>query len=186
MITSDIYIARWKLFGHILRGAPNAPAYRAMREYFTNPHGYSQRRGRKPTSLPTQLNHDLRSIGRRLLTIADLNSLTEIAQDRTAWRALWRPIVQHHANNIRVRDARKRVARQQRRHYRTREYIALDGQRRRLTLTINSPQVIRIPRQLNNAVEDLNAGNDEEVDAQEATLADAIANLNLNPLFATE
>jgi hypothetical protein len=59
---------RWKLFGHILRLDNNVPAHRAMFTYFNNPDNFNLYKGRSPTNLPTQLDSDLRTIGKRLRT----------------------------------------------------------------------------------------------------------------------
>ena len=83
-------------------------------------------------------------------------------------------------------DERNRIARQHRRHYRTRELVTVNGQRRRLVLTINSPQVIRIPRRPNNANEALHINAADEHEVPQAALEDALANLNLNNLLAVE
>ena len=100
-VSVSIARQRWKLFGHILRGDPNNPAYQAMQYYFepTNAGGF---RGRSRTTLVTTLGSDLHAAAqldptsvpvRQLKTLADLITLKTAAQERDSWRNMTTTIV---------------------------------------------------------------------------------------------
>lgn len=87
-LSIQILVARWKLFGHILRRDKDIPANKAMRAYFT-PNG-KKFKGRPITTLPIVLNRDLTNINhpQRLHSIEDLDKIKDIAQDRKRWNHL--------------------------------------------------------------------------------------------------
>ncbi|XP_029656605.1 uncharacterized protein LOC115230747 [Octopus sinensis] len=65
-ISEDVVDARWRLFGHVLRMNPDAPANKAMEDYFDRcdiPF-----RGRPRSTLPTALNKDLTRVRKNLKT----------------------------------------------------------------------------------------------------------------------
>ena len=101
-ISATMRVARWKLFGHILRRNPNIPANIAMRFYFENQEtGY---RGRPRTTLPEVLKKDLKIFqkmairrnelrkyrGLRLENKKDFKRLTSIATNREEWKQITR------------------------------------------------------------------------------------------------
>ena len=78
--------ARWKLFGHILRLPPTAPANKAMIAYFSQPG--AGRRGRPRNTLPIVLNDDLKGTPYELKSGKDLELLRIKAQAREEWNIL--------------------------------------------------------------------------------------------------
>ena len=95
-IALTIMSHRWRLFGHILRRDKDIPANHAMMAYFRS--GEEKFRGRKRTTLPITINNDLRKLERKddhtytrrlkFETSEDLETLRNIATDRTKWRNL--------------------------------------------------------------------------------------------------
>jgi len=86
-VSHTIKRARWRLFGHILRLAPDTPAMAAMKGYFccADPTW----RGRPRTTLVTRLSSDLSSCGEgKLTTLCDLKRLRLVASNRADWREL--------------------------------------------------------------------------------------------------
>ena len=97
-ISETMRIARWRLFGHILRRDEKIPANMAMKLYFDQTvQGKKKFRGARRTTLPTVLNGDLTSCQAtehnyckqlKLGNIADFKTLSTLAQDRGYWRCL--------------------------------------------------------------------------------------------------
>ena len=107
-LTLHITVARWRLFGHILRRPEDIPANRAMQAYF-EPSTKTCYRGKAPISLPKLLDEDLSNsvintpryiqedhrYHRRLQlkNKQDLDYLTKLAQDRDNWSVMIQQIV---------------------------------------------------------------------------------------------
>lgn len=105
-ITHLMLRARWRLFGHVLRRNQAIPAQQAMDEYFKE--GQATFRGRRPTTLPSTLDHDLHSIlphpsvthdhnyarPLQLKSAYDLNTMRKMAEDRESWRSLIQSIIE--------------------------------------------------------------------------------------------
>jgi hypothetical protein len=92
-ISINIFILRWKLFGHILRLPSTVPANRYMTAYFSSNQTYQKYIGNQPINLPKQLHKDLKEYGpnnsnepRKLTNLNDLDSLRNLANDRDKWR----------------------------------------------------------------------------------------------------
>ena len=94
-ISLQITESRWKLFGHILRQHPDTITHTVMHEYFKNESDDRIHTTVLPTSLPLQLNRDLKTIKQNLTlkNMKDLQHLHRLAQDRDTWRLLTRKIV---------------------------------------------------------------------------------------------
>lgn len=102
-LSEEMYRARWRLFGHVLRMTEEVPAKQAMIYFFTCPEANGVR-GRPSTTLPIKISQDLKDIhkeashrrGRKKATIvslpaeltklADLKKLEQIARDRKMWQ----------------------------------------------------------------------------------------------------
>ena len=92
--------ARWQLLGHILR-RENIPAYKAMEMYLEKTTN-KKFRGKPRTHLPIILNQDLNKYymndritkdhnychRMKLNTLNDLQEMTRLANDRTAWKII--------------------------------------------------------------------------------------------------
>ena len=90
-ISNFVRLARWRLFGHILRMPDGCPAVAAMINYYQVKE--TVWRGRPRTTLPIVLSRDLQRVGRRgLKTLSDLLSLREIAQGRGEWKDLCKDV----------------------------------------------------------------------------------------------
>ena len=97
-ISETMRIARWRLFGHILRRNEKIPANMAMKLYFNQTvAGKNKFRGARRTTLPTVLNVDLTACQEKehnyskqikLGNKSDLDTLLTIARDRKYWRCL--------------------------------------------------------------------------------------------------
>ncbi|GFO17526.1 hypothetical protein PoB_004403100 [Plakobranchus ocellatus] len=84
----QVFEARWRLFGHVLRRDRNIPANKAMLFYFSD---NKRARCRPQTTLPITLNNDLKKLVAtklELTTQTELNTLRPIAEDRPKWNAL--------------------------------------------------------------------------------------------------
>lgn len=86
LLKSIITMARWKLFGHLLRQPLDTPSNKAMVEYFTS--SALKYRGRRPSSLISVLHRDAAEVHRELKTIRDLQDFRNIASNRRAWKRL--------------------------------------------------------------------------------------------------
>ena len=99
-ITTTMRKARWQLLGHILR-RENIPAYKAMEMYLEKTTN-KKFRGKPRTHLPIILNQDLNKYymndritkdhnychRMKLNTLEDLQEMTRLANDRTAWKII--------------------------------------------------------------------------------------------------
>ena len=84
--------ARWRLFGHVLRLPRDVPAQMFVSEYFSREKDVEGWRGRPRTSLPTVLDEDLKTVGKRIHNSAELERLRLLTKEE--WRALTRTIVE--------------------------------------------------------------------------------------------
>jgi len=99
-ISLFITSSRWKLFGHILRGDPRAPAFRAMLFYFERS-DKKNFRGRPRCTIATTLDNDIKKTAAKIDTfpltqlksIEDLLFISTIAQDRVRWRRIIKDIM---------------------------------------------------------------------------------------------
>ena len=106
-ISTQIHTMRWKLFGHILRGHPHAPAMEFIHQYLNMQTVYQRRTpGKPPNTIVTVLNQDLRHAHFRypqtvpiakLQDINDLTALRQIANNRSRWIQLWNAIAKDRA-----------------------------------------------------------------------------------------
>ena len=97
-ISETMRTARWRLLGHILRREQDIPANKAMQFYFNDEIQGEKFKGARRTTLPTVLESDLQKITDKsdhnyckrltLKTADDLKALTEVAQNRAAWKSL--------------------------------------------------------------------------------------------------
>jgi hypothetical protein len=79
-ISKEMFIARWKLLGHILRMSDEVPAKKAMIHYFLEHREVGKYAGRPRTTIATKISQDLKDIaeeashrrGRKKATIASL------------------------------------------------------------------------------------------------------------------
>ncbi|XP_029657478.1 uncharacterized protein LOC115231641 [Octopus sinensis] len=83
-IAKKVTSMKWMLFGHVLRASEMTPANQNMESYFCSLNKTAYR-GRQRTTLPTTLDHDLTSIGRKLKSADDLYELRYLARNRGAW-----------------------------------------------------------------------------------------------------
>ena len=91
-ITERVRKARWTLLGHILRMDDNCPPVLAIRFAVTSAEQYRGRRGRPRINLFGTIQKDLEEHNISLKTIADLNSLRQLAVNRVMWRSMYRPV----------------------------------------------------------------------------------------------
>ncbi|XP_065193166.1 uncharacterized protein LOC135824361 [Sycon ciliatum] len=90
-ISNFVRLARWRLFGHILRMPDGCPAVAAMINYYQVKE--TVWRGRPRMTLLIVLSRDLQRVGRRgLKTLSDLLFLREIAQGRGEWKDLCKDV----------------------------------------------------------------------------------------------
>ena len=98
-ISLTMLTSRWKLLGHILRRDKDIPANKAMTFYFKHME-YTNFVGHARTTLPVVLNQDLNRLSMfeygdhqymsklKFNTLADLEHLRKLAEDRQGWRDL--------------------------------------------------------------------------------------------------
>ena len=90
ILSIDILRCRWSLFGHVLRMHEQTPAHKSMLHYFSESKA-PKFRGRPRTNMPRKLDQDLDNFSSgtwQLKTLADLQRLKEVAQDRKRWKIL--------------------------------------------------------------------------------------------------
>ncbi len=122
---SFIIINKLKIFGHILRLPEQTPARQSMVYYFETPEKSKKFRGTPRTTLPTSINDDLKNAAKRdqsisikpLTSIADLNSLQKLAQDRKSGTVLSTSFASLKTNKILFLEI-ERHGRRRRRHNR--------------------------------------------------------------------
>eukprot|EP00116_Pleurobrachia_bachei_P013512 sb/3473774/ len=85
-LSERITVARWKMFGHILRSQSNAPAMMAIKFALFGTSDMKGRRGRHQTNLLNVLKGDLRERG--LDFSKDFNKVMTLALDRSMWKRL--------------------------------------------------------------------------------------------------
>ena len=94
MLSVEIVLSRWKLFGHTLRLHIDTPAQRSM-DFFFEESKAGRFRGRPRVNLPWKLNDDLIKYSGTDMTLKnadDLRALRELAQDRSEWTNLCKKI----------------------------------------------------------------------------------------------
>ena len=86
--------APWRLFSHVLLLPRDVPAQMLVDEYFSRKKDVEGWRGhpRSRTSLPTVLDEDLKTVGKRIHNNAELERLRLLTKEE--WKALTRTIVQ--------------------------------------------------------------------------------------------
>lgn len=90
ILSIDLLKNRWRLLGHVLRMNEETPAHKSMVHYFATSRA-PKFRGRPRTNMPRKLDEDLRkysSDALRLTSLADLQRLKSVAQDRKRWKTL--------------------------------------------------------------------------------------------------
>ena len=110
-LSHELFQARWRMLGHVLRMNNKVPAKQAMNYYFRD-EAVGCFKGHPRTTIATEINKDLRDIfnaaankrGRKKVTIAslpkeltmstDLCKLEMLARDRKMWQTM---IVDAHA-----------------------------------------------------------------------------------------
>ena len=102
-LSDRVKIARWKMFGHVLRSPENSPAALSLSFAVGGTPGLKGRRGVHQTNLLTVLQSDIERIhwsDNALLTrkitlesIDDIATLRSVAADRVAWRKLFNYVV---------------------------------------------------------------------------------------------
>ena len=78
---------RWTMFGHILRSAPNTPAYLSLKFAISNTR--KSRKGRHQSNLFTLLIKNLKCRNINLTDLNDLDILRNVAIERNQWRGLF-------------------------------------------------------------------------------------------------
>lgn len=89
-VSEVAFHARWRLLGHVLRLPVNTPAHASIRAFFLC--SAKPRRGRPLSCLATTFQNDTRNSVQKMLSISDIDRLTAIASDRTAWARLVREV----------------------------------------------------------------------------------------------
>ena len=85
-LSERVTVARWKMFGHILRSQSNAPAMMAIKFALFGTSDLKGRRGRPQTNLLTVLKNDLRERGFDFTR--DFEKVMLLASDRKRWKGL--------------------------------------------------------------------------------------------------
>ena len=94
-ISQDMKIARWNMFGHVLRLPRDTPAQLAMDFYFETPMHAEKFKGQSRTTLPTVINRDIIEANKlnrlpttQFVTSGDLSNLRSIAADKNQWKEI--------------------------------------------------------------------------------------------------
>jgi hypothetical protein len=90
-ISTLCHTMRMKLFGHILRGSKESPAYKVMEFCLTNPRSYEKRPGKPLTNICQILKDDMELIGAQLVVRKDLENLAKI--ERKVWQRIVKAVV---------------------------------------------------------------------------------------------
>ena len=102
-LSERVKIARWKMFGHILRSPENSPAALALHFAVSGCSQYAGRRGRHKTNLLSVLRNDIKRIHMsdnafityqlNLNSVEDIYILRHLASDRKEWNKLFNYVI---------------------------------------------------------------------------------------------
>ena len=82
-----VHRSRWRMFGHVLRGPENGPAFSSL-TFAVNTLQYPGRRGRPQSNLFSLIVNDLKRHDLSLSSLTDLSKLRSMASNKACWRKL--------------------------------------------------------------------------------------------------